>query len=207
MDTHTAESTADNMSSPVRKRPERCLSTNLTKAEHELRSHGKAVKRIALIPTDYYDCGHPGHLHRDSTTATICIKQGHNNPGPLPTTNAAGTLHWTKEMCLSLLAMTREPNVTMASIALTLSVSAGLIQQKVQTALRYEAKIEGARAEVHNVTFDYFTIRTRNCLLAADLTTVEAVRDAYRAKTLKDIPNMGRKSIAEVSDWLKRVES
>lgn len=108
------------------------------------------------------------------------------------------------------LSMRREGQ-TLQAIAAEMGVSRERVRQMVKKAERLELQKQLAAEKPHLM----LSVRTRNCLLGEYRATCGAhdrgdpppslVRAWLDAGTLKRVPNMGKKSVAEVAAWLAAI--
>jgi len=164
---------------------------NAKKLKPELKSQ--------LITVIYWSCGDPDHRHRSEQIALDCIAKRERAK-----VNAASTVRWNKSMLAAVLARFRDGHKKSA-IARELGLSHSRISQVIAKAERLEG-IKEAQSLFRSIEY-HLSVRTLNCLRAANIKTVDEIRVALSNGSLQEMPNFGRKSEREVMEWLKDIDS
>lgn len=143
-----------------------------------------------LVRVEYWDCGNPDHRHKTEEVARSCIQKRKKQAA-----NSTFKRKWTTESYASVLKQYRD-GARQCDIARSVGISAERMRQVLAKAARLER--DGEAEEM----FPSLSIRTRNCLRAEDLRTVEDVRTALKDGKLDNVPNFGKVSRKEVENWL-----
>ena len=148
-----------------------------------------------LVRVEYWDCGNPDHRHKTEDVALACIAKREKRKA----LNTSAR-KWTNDAYLALLAEHRA-----GAKQCDLAKRLGLSSQRVGQVLVRAGWLERDRAPTDQL--GALSTRTRNCLRAENLSTVEAVRAALADGTLDRTPNMGVVSKTEVLRWLDGLPS
>jgi len=143
-----------------------------------------------------WSCHNGNHSHLSRNSAERCIH--HHDKVKIIT----AVSHAAKLRRLKMVAM-RASGVTYASIGAEMGISG----VRVSYIIRQES-MRAARVTTNGEDpFEYLSTRTINCLKAADIRTMHELKQALADGTLKDIPNMGKKSIISVQLFIDQLEN
>lgn len=148
-----------------------------------------------LVPIQYWECGTYGHRHKREDVALACIAKHEQR-----TTSNTGSKQWTNEALAAVLSDHRA-----GAKKCDLAKRLGLSSQRVAEVLAKAERLE--RLKELMGPFYLLSARTRGLLIAEDLVTVEAVRDALADGRLDAVPNIGEVTKSEVRHWLAGLPS
>lgn len=150
----------------------------------------KPKLKTELVRIEYWDCGNPDHRHKTEAVALNCVAKREKRSAL-----STGARKWTHEAHAAVLAEHRA-GARQCDLAKSLGLSPARVRQVLAEAERFE------RAGASSDPLDTLSTRTRNCMMAEGLHTVEAVRGALADGRLDDVPNLGEVSKSEVRRWL-----
>jgi hypothetical protein len=153
----------------------------------------KPTLKSELVTVEYWDCGNPYHRHKSEAVALECMLQMEKR-ALLKT----GTRKWTDDELAKVLAAYRGGS-RKCDLAKSLGLSQGRVGQIIERAKRVEADEDSVDS------FDRLSERVRNCLRSEGLRTVEQVIQRERQGTLREITNLGSRSLHEIGLWLDMV--
>lgn len=147
----------------------------------------KPELKVEFVLVAHWSCWNPDHRHQSEAVAQSCIEKRQSV--------GKKNRRWTDEAMMDLLQQSRD-GATVRELAKCLGLSPARVGELI---CRAKAKEELGHS---SDPFRKLSVRTRNCLVLANLKTVEEVRAALSAGRLNGIPNLGLVSKKEVERWL-----
>jgi len=150
----------------------------------------KPKLKTEIVRIEYWDCGNHDHRHKTEDIAWTCCQKREKR-----ITIGIGPRKWTNEAYAVVLSEHRG-GARKCDLARSLRLSPTRVAQVLKKAERLE------REQVSPSPLDTLSVRTRNCLLAQNLHTVEEVRAKLASGKLDDVQNFGARTKDEVQRWL-----
>ena len=146
---------------------------------------------LKTIKVQYWSCGDDSHNHKDKASAHRCIVQKERKSKYL--------IVWTDEKLSEILKFHADGE-SKFELSKRYDVSIVRINQVLWKANKKAVEISQKQNEPIKDfdIFDLLTVRATNCLKSAEIYTLDEIRDAITNGKLKQIPNLGKKSINEI---------